>query len=152
MYAVSNVIIRTSRTRSSTRVLLQHRRAGASFIELFVALLVLGTLLGLLVPTMRRVETARRNADLRRVASLELSNLMEELSSRPAERLTPEELQKLQLSDAAKLRLPDASLTSSTASTDAKGLVKVQLSVSWPSMNGQATEPVRLTTWLRGPK
>lgn len=118
-----------------------------------MALLVLGTLLSLLVPTIRRVETARRNADQRRVASLELSNLMEDLASRPAEQLTPDELQKLQLSDIAKSRLRDASLkTSSTVVADTKGLVKVQLSVSWPSLNGQPTEPVRLTAWLRGPQ
>lgn len=105
------------------------------------------------MPTLRRVETARRSADLRRVASLELSNLMEDLAARPATQVTSEELQKLQLSDAAKARLPDASLKStSTPVADAQGLLKVQLSISWPSLSGQPTEPVRLTTWLRGPQ
>ncbi len=78
---------------------------------------------------------------------------MEDLAARPATQVTSEELQKLQLSDAAKARLPDASLTStSTPVADAKGLLRVQLSISWPSLSGQPTEPVRLTAWLRGPQ
>lgn len=130
-----------------------HSRAGILFTELFVALLLLGTLVSVLVPLIRNVETARRTTELRRIANLELSNLMEGLAARPTEQLTADELQKLQLSDVAKSKLPNAQLkTSSTAVDDAKGIIKVQLALTWLSPTGQSVEPVRLTAWLGGPQ
>jgi hypothetical protein len=129
-----------------------HSRAGILFTELFVALLLLGTLVSVLVPLIRNVETARRTTELRRIANLELSNLMEELAARPATQLA-DEVQKLQLSDVAKSKLPNAQLkTSSTAADDAKGIIKVQLALTWLSATGQFVEPVRLTAWLGGPQ
>ncbi len=116
--------------------------------EVMISVVLLGLLLTLLVPLVKSVNESRRIADQRRVALIELSNLLEQVASWPREKVTVDDIQKLSLSETTKAALPDATLTSkATAETAPAGLMKIELALKW-SQPGANAPPVRLTGWL----
>lgn len=126
------------------------RRRGALLLEVMISVVLLGLLLSLTAPVLKAVSQARRLTDQRRVAMLELSNLLEQVASWPRERVTVESIGKLTLSEATMAALPDAKLTSQAIpQTEPTGLMKIELALDW-TQPGRETQPVRLTSWLAG--
>lgn len=126
------------------------RRRGALLLEVMISVVLLGLLLSVTAPVLKSVSQSRRLADQRRVAVLELSNLMEQVASWPRERVTVENISKLALSDSTVAALSDAKLTTkATPQSEPTGLMKIELTLDWTQPIA-ATQPVRLTSWLAG--
>lgn len=126
------------------------RRRGALLLEVMISVVLLGLLLSVTAPILKSVSESRRLADQRRVALLELSNLMEQVASWPRERVTADEIAKLTLSDATKAALPEVKVTSkATPQGEPPGLMKIELVIDW-SQPLAGAKPVRLTSWLAG--
>ncbi|QDT15933.1 hypothetical protein [Alienimonas californiensis] len=129
-------------------------------MELVVAVAVLLTVTTMLLPTARRVDVVRTEADRRRRAVAELSNLLTDLSRRPLEELMtnadggplPPDLAALREPFAASL--PGATVSVVAVPLDAanggpEGLEAVRLdgALAWTTAAGAAARPVRLSAW-----
>lgn len=88
----------------------------------------------------------QRMADQQRVALVELSNCLEQLSAAGA--ATAVDGQPYEISAAAQQVLPEARLRIVTQPQG--GLVHVIVGIDWLTPAGQRREPVRLATWLSG--
>ena len=122
-------------------------------VEMITGLIMLGVVLTVTVPILKSINQTRRLNEQRRIATLELGNLMEQVATWPAARLKAEELQQLKLSANAQSQLSEVELKSTvTPSTEPVGLTRVELSLAWSPVDNVKLEPVRLTAWLGGGK
>lgn len=124
-------------------------RGGFTLLEMFVAVVVLGTLLATFLPLMQSVGYQQRLTDQRLLALREAENLLEILTPRPWNELTQEFAESQSLSDEAKSRLPqgtlDIDVTQPTEPADSK---KVTVQVIWTPRPGQAAHKVQLAAWF----
>ena len=122
-------------------------------VEMITGLIMLGVVLTVTVPILKSINQTRRLNEQRRIATLELGNLMEQVATWPAARLKAEELQQLKLSANAQSQLLEADLKSTaTPSAEPAGVTRVELSLAWSPVDNVKLEPVRLTAWLGGGK
>ncbi|MFM9962123.1 MAG: hypothetical protein ACKV2Q_12960 [Planctomycetaceae bacterium] len=134
------------RNRHSTAT---NDRAGFSLLEMFVAVVVFGTVLMTFLPLMKSVGTQQRMTDQRLLALRETNNLLEQLSQRKWNELTEAELAKLSLPDDVKSRLPQAAMRIELTEPDEPLRSKrVAVKVSWTPRTGQAAQSVQLVTWF----
>ena len=122
-------------------------RVGFTILEMIVAMLLLGTAMTIIVPTLAWMGVENRLSLQRQEAVQGLNNLMDELTSRPYAELTPEAAGQIELTDALKRQLPGAKLTVEIAEAqpDAK---RIHARLSWNQQNGKALAPIRLTAWV----
>ena len=121
-------------------------RAGVSLVELVIACLLIGSVAGLVLPTVTWTAVQRRAAHQRQAASEELANLMDRLTREAWENVTDQRAQELGLAEEIERQLPNAQLSATMdADQDAK---RVHLSLSWSDRAGHTVAPVRLTTWV----
>lgn len=124
-------------------------RAGFSLLEMFVAVIVFGTVLVTFLPMMQSVGFQQRQTDERLLALREAENLLEKLAPRPWSELTTESLASQSLSDEAKSRLPQAALKMElTEPAEPPSSKRVSVQVSWLPRPGQAAQSVRLSAWF----
>jgi prepilin-type N-terminal cleavage/methylation domain-containing protein len=120
---------------------------GFTILEMIVAMLLLGTAMAIVVPTLAWMGVQNRLSLQRQEAIQGLNNLMDELTSRPYVELTPEAAGKIELSEALKRQLPGAKLN--VEITEAQPNAKrIQVQLAWNQQNGGALAPVRLTAWV----
>ncbi len=127
-----------------------NKRRGMTLIELAVAAALLGTLLTVSLKMLAASADLRRVTDQRQAASLAMGNLLERLSARPWNELTPELATKEKLPPEAARQLPDAELKIEiTAQTSEAELPAKRIAVSlrWRGPGGQMVAPVKLVTW-----
>lgn len=123
-------------------------RRGFSLLEMFVSVVVLGTVLLTFLPMMQSVGHQQRLTDQRLLALREAENLLEQFAPRPWSEWTAAELSKLQLSDDAKARLPQVRLEADLQeSAEPLRSKRVTLRVAWTPRPGQAPQSVRLAAW-----
>ena len=121
-------------------------RAGVSLVELVISCLLIGTVAGLVVPSVSWTAVERRATHQRQVACEELANLMDRLTRQAWEDVTPERAEQMGLHEEVGRQLPDAQLSAAVdADQDAK---RIQLSLVWSNRAGRAVAPIRLTTWI----
>ena len=85
-------------------------RAGFSLLEMFVAVVVFGTVLMTFLPLMQSVGNQQRITDQRLLALREANNLLEQLSVRQWSELSSDELVKISLPEDVRSRLPQAGM------------------------------------------
>ena len=125
------------------------RRRGVSLDEVLVTGLLLGAAFTTMVPLLGWLVAERRAADQQQWALQEVSNVLERLTVLPAEERTPEAVGKIELSPAARSRLPEAKLKVTVAAPEAGSpLERVTAELRWTARGGVPATPVRLTTWL----
>jgi len=93
----------------------------------------------------------RRSWDRRQWAAQEISNLMEEATSRPFEDVTSASLKGLAISPHARGLLPGAELAAEVAANDpagGPGSKRVAIRLRWHNRSGEWDAPVRLTSWI----
>ncbi len=126
-----------------------HNRAGFSLLEMFVAVVVFGTVLMTFLPLMQSVGKQQRMTDQRLLALREANNMLEELSRRKWNDLTADELAKLTLPEEVKSRLPQAALQIDVSeSAEQPPSKRVAVKLSWTPRSGQAAQSVQLATWF----
>lgn len=137
--------MRRLRKQSTSNV---ERRAGFGTIELVVAVILFGVLLASVGPIVLRVATASRVNEERRIAQVELANLMEHISTLAPEQLQSERIESLSAAASEVVPLPEAKL-SAVVADEADGLRQVALSLVWKPASGNEMKPVRLSAWFR---
>lgn len=124
------------------------QRNGFGTVELVVATILFGVLVSSIGPIVKRVSTASRVNEERRIAQLELANLMEQISVLTPEQLAPEAIENLRAEAAKSVSLPDAALTA-VVTGEVDGLRQVSLGLTWNPASGDGMKPVRLSAWFR---
>jgi hypothetical protein len=97
------------------------------------------------------VGAERRDFDRRQCAMQETANLMERLTSRSFDSVTPATAKALSLSPQARQLLPGAELEIDVAASDpagGPGSKRVAMRLRWHSRAGEWDSPVRLTSWV----
>ena len=126
-----------------------HSRAGFSLLEIFVAVVVFGTVLMTFLPLMQSVGQQQRMTDQRLLALRETNNVLEQLAQRQWKELTTEELAKLTLPDDVKSRLPQAAMQIDVSeSAEQPTSKRVAVKLSWTPRSSQAAQSVTLFAWF----
>lgn len=123
-------------------------RQGFGMIELVVSMVLFGVLVSSIGPIVQRVSTASRVTEERRVAQVELANLMERISTLPPSQLNQSNVEVLRLAAKESSRLDEAQLAAVVAE-EQDGLRQISLSLTWKPVTGNGMKPVRLTAWFR---
>jgi prepilin-type N-terminal cleavage/methylation domain-containing protein len=136
------VITKVDRKNSS-------RRRGFGLVELTIATLLLGLAMTIVAQTAGWLAAERRGADRRRRALQEAANLMERLSSRPWDELTPELARDQRLSEPTKAILRDGALEVAVApeASDPKAK-RIAIRIQWGDPSAGLVAPVRLVGWV----
>lgn len=124
------------------------RRAAFTITECLVALVLLGAAAALLTQLVAAVGVQRRVAEQHSLALQETANLMERLFALPYAELTTQRAAELQLSEAARQRLPDARLAIAVSAAAGQPAGKeIRISLRWLDRSGRHTAPLELTAW-----
>ena len=123
-------------------------RRGISLIEVTVAAVVMSALVVMLGQAIGWVAVARRDSDLRQLALLEASNVLEQMTALHFEAVDAKRALETGLSDHASVLLGSDALRVDVQSSDEKPLAK-RITVAVQYNEGNAAQgSVRLTAWL----
>jgi prepilin-type N-terminal cleavage/methylation domain-containing protein len=133
----------------TARTLRSPRRRGYGLIELTIATLLLAVAMTIVAQTAGWLSTERRGAERRQRALQEAANLMERLSSRPWDELTPELARAQVLTPATRAFLRDGTLDvviiPETGDPPAK---RITVRVYWGDPSAGLVAPVKLVAWV----
>lgn len=130
-------------------------RKGFSLFELTIAAILLAAVMVTAIPSLAWIVRTRQGAEREQVALLEVDNLMERITSRDWEEITPEALAAIPLPDRVARQFPEAKVTIDLApASDPPDAKRVSIELSWgESIAGTRSPPIRLTAWVyRRPK
>jgi hypothetical protein len=119
--------------------------------EVAMAMVMLMIAMTLAMKVLGYVGIQRRVAEHRQRALLEVSNVMERLTSYPFDEVTADRARALRVSRAIAQSLPDAELAVTVADEQrgAGSMAKrVAVNLRWRGRSGEWEAPVRLTTWV----
>jgi hypothetical protein len=126
-------------------------RRGSLLAEVAMSGVMLMIAMALTVKVLGWVGVERRSWDRRQWAAQEISNLMEEATSRPFEDVTTASLKGLAISPQARALLSAAELATEVAENDTAGgpgSKRVAIRLRWHNRSGEWDAPVRLTSWI----
>ena len=124
-------------------------RRGYTLLELFVSFLLFGAILGILVPLARRAADQQRLAERRRVAVLEVSNVLERMTAAAASAPATGEERSVPLpAEFPRLRDPKLTVRAVAVAGDVPGR-RLDATLAWAEPNGGTAE-VRLSAFLFG--
>jgi Tfp pilus assembly protein PilV len=125
-------------------------RAGFSLVELTIASILLGTVMLTAIPTLAWINRVSQSAERQQAALLGAGNLMERLSARPWDEMTPETMAAITLPDDLARQLPGADLRITVeALPDNLAAKQLTIELRWEeSSTGMKSPPVRLTAWV----
>ena len=126
-------------------------RRGSLLAEIAMSSVLLMIAMGLTVKVLGWMGVERRSWDRRQWAAQEVSNLMEEATSRPFEEVTSASLKRLAISPHARALLPGVELATEVAANDpagGPGSKRVAIRLRWHNRSGEWDAPVRLTSWI----
>ncbi|MEM9702217.1 MAG: hypothetical protein AAF907_07225 [Planctomycetota bacterium] len=140
------------------------RRRGTTVVELAVAVGVLVAVTAVVAPTARRIGQVRDEADRRRLATAELSNVLAALSRQAPEELTRDATDGELSADRTALQpafltvCPDATLSVTAVPIeagagedgDSASVLRLDGSLTWTTDAGTEAAPVRLSAWAFG--
>ena len=107
-------------------------RRGTTLVEIVVAGILLGTVMSIAVPALGWVVRERRAADRRQQATLEVENLMEQITARGWDEITQETAANLELPDQVMQQLPEASLSCTVETKpDAPDAKRIHIELAW---------------------
>jgi Tfp pilus assembly protein PilE len=119
-----------------------------TLIELIAAASILAVLLASAVQVIRVLDKHRQSTERRAIALQTTQALLEELSNTPFEQLAPETAARLQIPDAVKPYLPNATVAATVDEVaDPIPAKRVAVAIEWTTSAGAAL-PTRLTTWV----
>ena len=118
-------------------------------LEMFVSVVLFGTVLVTFLPMTHAVREQQRATDQHLLALREAENLLELICVRPWSELTNEALAKLKLPDAAAARLPNVEWEIEVAESSEPPVSKrVTVLVRWGAKPTQPARSVRLAAWI----
>ncbi len=129
----------------------RRQRRGSLLAEIAMSSVLLMIAMSLTVKVLGWMGVERRSWDRRQWAAQEVSNLMEEATSRPFEDVTSASLKGLAISPQAQALLPGAELAAEVAASDpagGPGSKRVAIRLHWHNRSGEWDAPVHLTSWI----
>jgi len=127
-------------------------RRGVTILEVTVAGVLLVAMMTVCLEFLQAAAAQRRAIRQRQTAIQEAANVMERLSARPWEELSPQGVAGLELSQAARSLLPDGKLAVEVISpADEPGAKQIVVAVGWEDDSGGSAWPIRLTAWRYRP-
>jgi prepilin-type N-terminal cleavage/methylation domain-containing protein len=128
---------------------IRSRHRGFTLVELLAAAAMVGVVLAVMVPVIGWAAAERRAVARRERAMLEAANVLERLAERPWDRITNEDLKRVQLSESASAALPGASLRVEVAEIAGPPEAKrVRVAIRWRDRPGVDAAPVRLSAFV----
>ena len=118
-----------------------HRRTALTLTELLIAASLIGTLVTIYLPMLKRVDGLQQNVATRRLAFEELSNQLERLIGIADDELV-EQLDHLRLSDELQSRLDGTRLSGELTGHAGGDLIRLRL--TW---DDESQLPITLSTW-----
>lgn len=123
-------------------------RRGFTLLEVTVASIIMAMMLTVCLQFFRATAAGRRAQEHRQTAIREAANLMERLTVRRWDELTPATVGRVRLSQEAREALPNGQLeidlTESPEGPDAK---RIAVLIRWEDRAGRPKLPVRLVAW-----
>jgi|SRR5579863_429201 len=126
---------------------LHSSRSGSLVIELMVTGALLAIVTASVIPTLGWLVRQRKFNQERQAATLEVGNLMEQLTALDWNELTPERVEQFQLSEPLQNQLSEPRLLI-TVDGDSDAAKHVLIQLSWELGPGRAAPPVRLAAWV----
>jgi hypothetical protein len=123
-------------------------RSGFTLVEVAVTAFLLTASMTLTLHLIGWVAAERRASDRRQWASQDVANLMEHLTARPWDELTPGAVQDVGLGESSKRRLPGSELSVRVDEPDGPDSRRISLRLRWRNRSGTWEAPVRLTAWV----
>jgi hypothetical protein len=126
-------------------------RNAFTLFEIFVAVLVFGSVLTTFIPLVRGVHNQQHDTDLHLLAVREADNVLEEISQWPWNDLVADKLNQRTLSETVKshLRQPELRVTVEEQTQTKQSVTKrVVVEITWLPHIGQPTKTVRLVAWF----
>jgi len=112
-------------------------------------MILMGILVGTIIPMVRWADHQQRESEKRRLATLIVSNVLEEITAKSYEDIQQSSAENSLLSAELRQDLPASELvveiTELSETTEPTGL-RVTVSLSWRTDEGQPARPVTLTT------
>ncbi len=143
---VSNVRTRILVLNRVSDTSISSPRRGLGMIELLMAAILLSTIFAIAVPVLRVALVTNRQNDRQNEALMTASNVLERLTLKPWDEITPDTAADIELPEAISRQLPDAELQVQVEPDgDAK---RISVLLSWQGTGGKPMAPVRLTTWV----
>jgi hypothetical protein len=127
------------------------RRRGSMLAEAAMSGVILAIAMALTVKVLGWVALERRAVERRQWAAQEVCNVMERITARPYDAVTPGAAGAIALSEHARRMLPGAELEVEVAEDDpagGKGSKKVSVRLRWKDRSGGWDAPARLVSWL----
>lgn len=128
----------TSRTAHSRGFLL---------VELIVALVLLGAVTTIVVPTLGWMGVENRRSLQRQEAAQGLNNLLDQFTTRPYKEITQDAANDIELPEALTRQLPGAELKIAVNETE-PGIKRIRVELAWNQRNGNPLAPMRVSAWV----
>jgi Tfp pilus assembly protein PilV len=123
-------------------------RRGTTLLELLVAGVLLVALMSACLELLLAAGAMRRAVEERQTALEEAANVMERLSARPFDELSPEAVRGAQLSAPARARLPAGAVEIQLADApDGPAAKRITVIVRWQASGGRSELTARLVAW-----
>jgi hypothetical protein len=124
-------------------------RLAISLLEVTAAAAILAVLMTISVQMLQAVNSQQRSAERRALALATVQALSEQFGNVSWDELTAEAAEKVEIPAAAKRHLPGAKLGVTVHQEQDPVVAKrVAITLVWNGPYGQATAPMRLTTWV----
>lgn len=121
---------------------------GFTITEVVVSMILLGTVVGIVVPLTKRAIDQREQAQIRRAALIEVSNALERVVADPPAGPKLEEVREMPLPErlSSQLRDPHFAITAVPLENTAKGR-RFDAELTWLEPNGRRSSPIRLSAF-----
>lgn len=125
----------------------RHSRRGFTLLELTVTLILLGVVLAMLVPLLKRIDDQRAASRQRVVALQETANILERFSARGFTEITQQAADAIEVPPRLKAALHEPRLRVSVREGEPDpGSKALTVELTWKGRAGEARAPARLTT------
>ncbi len=128
-----------------------HNRRGSLLAEVTMSSVLLIVVMVLTVKVLGWVALERRGVEKREQAVLQVANLMERLTARPYDAVTPVLVREFAETAKPADALPDAELKIDVAESQpgaGRSAKRIAIELRWRDSSGEWSGPVRLTSWL----
>lgn len=129
------------------------QRGGTTLLEVVVSAALLAAVASMCVQLVLAIGLQRRAADRRAWAVEAAANVLERLTARDWEEITPQAADEMELAPGADEVLPGARLEIDVVpQQDTPPAKRITLGLTWTGKAGKPARPVRLVTWIYQPE
>lgn len=137
--------------KTSSAQAAKHRRRGTLLVEVTMSSVLLVTVMVLTVKVLGWVALDRRGVEERERAVVQVANLMERITARRYEDVTPSLAHELSTAAPRARPLPDADLKVDITESQpgaGRSAKRIAIGLRWRDHTGEWTAPVRLVSWI----